>query len=88
MHFSSSLYFVHSKKALLKFQAFACSSPLAVDFNSKSATMMGTLQMWKVFKGVWWLQIELGVHLIRLAVPQNGPAQPIVDRSLYFICFY
>lgn len=43
--------------------------------------MMHTLQMWKMFNGVWWLHIEPGVPLIRLAVLHNGSAQPIVDRA-------
>lgn len=47
--------------------------------------MMGSLWKWKMFKGLWWLQTELGVHLIRLPVVHNGPAQPNVDRSLYFV---
>ena len=68
-------------QALLQFQAFACFSPF--DFKSKRSTMMGNLQMWKMFKGAWWLQIELGVHLIRLAVQHNGPAQPIMGNEAF-----
>lgn len=79
MYLFSSLHFVCLETGFGAMESLCLL--VSIWFKGKKTTMMHTLQMRKMFNGVWWLHIELGVPLIRLAVLHNGSAQPIVDRA-------